>query len=82
MQARDFIEKNDKQSLLGWLKTGYDPNFQIKEGTLLTFALSLADLDAVHALIRYGADLYSTIDILLMGLGEHHINFYNFCCRP
>lgn len=78
MQARDFIEKNDKQSLLGWLKTGYDPNFQIKEGTLLTFALSLADLDAVHALIRYGADLYSTIDIPAYGFRGTPYQFLQF----
>lgn len=78
VQARDFIEKNDRQSLLNWLKTGYDPNFQIKEGTLLTFALSLADLDAVHALIRYGADVYSVVDVPAYGFRGTPYQFLQF----
>lgn len=77
-KARDFIERNDKQSLMSWLKRGFDPNVQIREGTLLTFALSLASRELVYQLVRFGADLYSIVDIPTYGFRGTPRQFLTF----
>ncbi|MFZ5953684.1 MAG: hypothetical protein ACOYT8_01140 [Candidatus Dependentiae bacterium] len=58
-----FIEANNIPELHVWLKMGHDPNAPIKDGSLLTQAISKGSIEMVHLLVLYGADLYSLIDI-------------------
>lgn len=58
-----FIESNNIPELHIWLKMGHDPNAPMKDGSLLTQAISKGSIEMVHLLVLYGADLYSPVDI-------------------
>lgn len=59
--ATTLIKKNQLNLLEDWLNSGYDPDAQATEGTLLFIAITAGNLEAVTLLVRYGADFNSGV---------------------
>lgn len=59
--ATSLIKKNQLNLLEDWLNSGYDPDAQAIEGTLLFIAITAGNLEAVKLLVRYGADINSGV---------------------